>query len=109
MFKIDSKTNTIYLTKGDNAEIEVKIYDNSGKQRQIYADDRLTLTVKKIDSNTKAFSVEGVDGVFSIIPEHTKSLATGFYYYDVQLDTFTGKVYTVIPKSNFIIKEEITE
>ena len=52
MFKIDSKTNTIYLTKGDNAEIEVKIYDNSGKQRQIYADDRLTLTVKKIDADT---------------------------------------------------------
>ena len=62
-----------------------------------------------MDADTKAFSVEGVDGVFSILPEHTKSLATGYYYYDVQLDTFTGKVYTVIPKSNFIIKEEITE
>ena len=108
MFKIDSKTNTIYLTKGDNAEIKVKIYDNSGKQRQIFADDKLTLTVKKPGCDTEAFTVEGVDGVFSILPEHTKSLATGYYYYDVQLDTFTGKVYTVIPKSNFVIKEEIT-
>ena len=109
MFKVDLKTNTIYLTKGDNAEIEVKIYDNSGKQRQIYADDRLTLTVKKSGYDAESFSVEGVDGVFSILPEHTKSLATGYYCYDVQLNTFTGKVYTVIPKSNFIIKEEITE
>ena len=108
MFKIDSKTNTIYLTKGDSAEIEVKIYDNSGKQRQIYADDRLTLTVKKSGYDTESFSVEGVNGVFSILPEHTKSLATGYYCYDVQLNTFTGKVYTVIPKSNFVIKEEIT-
>ena len=108
MFKIESKTNTIYVTKGDNAEIKVKIYDNSGKQRQIYADDRLTLTVKKSGYDTESFSVEGVDGVFSILPEHTKSLATGYYYYDVQLNTFTGKVYTVIPKSNFVIKEEIT-
>ena len=108
MFKLDSKTNTIYLTKGDNAEIEVKIYDNSGKQRQIFADDKLTLTVKKPGCDTEAFTVVGVDGVFSILPEHTKSLATGYYCYDVQLNTFTGKVYTVIPKSNFVIKEEIT-
>ena len=39
---------------------------------------------------------KGIDGVFSILQEHTKSLATGYYCYDVQLDTFTGKVYTTI-------------
>ena len=108
MYKIEEYTNKITLTKGDNADINISVYNNNDIKRE-YGDDTLTLTVKKLDADTKTFSVEGVDGVFSILPEHTKSLATGYYYYDVQLDTFTGKVYTIIPKSKFVIEEEITE
>nr|DAT70904.1 MAG TPA: hypothetical protein [Caudoviricetes sp.] len=33
MFKINEKTNKIYLTKGDNASLKVKVYDNTGKER----------------------------------------------------------------------------
>lgn len=109
MFYIDKTTHKIIITKGDNAEIIVKVKDINGVERGIYADDVLTLTVRKnADAPIAAITKTAVDGVFSLVPEDTKSLAVGSYVYDVQLNTFTGKVYTIIPKSSFIIKEEIT-
>lgn len=109
MFYIDKTTHKIMITKGDNAEIIVKVKDVNGVDRGIYADDVLTLTVRKsINSPEVAISKTAVDGVFSLVPEDTKSLAVGSYVYDVQLNTFTGKVYTIIPKSSFVIKEEVT-
>lgn len=109
MFYIDKTTHKIILTKGDDAEIVVKVKDANGVERGIYADDVLTLTVRKsVNSPTVAFSKTAVNGVFTIVPEDTKSLTAGSYVYDVELFTFTGKTYTIIPKSSFVIKEEIT-
>lgn len=109
MFYIDKTTHKIILTKGDNAEIQVHIQDTNGADRGVYADDVLTLTVRKsADSAYAAITKTAVDGVFSLVPEDTKSLAVGTYVYDVELITFTGKHYTIVPESSFIIKEEIT-
>ena len=106
MYKIEEYTNKITLTKGDNADINISVYNNDDIKRE-YGDDTLTLTVKNKDG--LGFSVVAVDNIFHIETKHTKSLPSGKYYYDVQLDTFTGKVYTIIPKSKFVIEEEITE
>ena len=106
MYKIEEYTNKITLTKGDNADINISVYNNNDIKRE-YGDDTLTLTVKNKDG--LGFSVVAVDNIFHIEPKHTKSLPSGKYYYDVQLDTFTGKVYTIIPKSKFVIEEESTE
>lgn len=108
MFYIDKTTHKIMITQGDNAEIIVKVNDANGVERGIYADDVLTLTVRKRADSVVAFTKTAVDGVFSIVPEDTKSLTAGSYVYDVELFTFTGKTYTIIPKSSFVIKEEIT-
>ena len=109
MFYIDSTTHKIILTKGDNAEIEVQIKDAYGEDRGVYADDVLTLTVRKtVDAPVASITKTAIDGVFSFTPEDTSNLPFGSYVYDVELKTFTGKIYTIIPKSYFVLKEEIT-
>ena len=53
-------------------------------------------------------TVTAEEGVFNIIQSHPKSLPAGNYVYDVELKSFTGKTYTIIPKSVFVLEEEIT-
>lgn len=109
MFKINNKTNKITLTKGDNAELTVKIIDSNGIQRGIYDDDVITLTVRKTaDSEEVALSKTAIDGKITFNPEDTNSLSVGLYSYDIQLTTFGGKIYTVVPLSVFEISQEVT-
>ena len=107
MFIIDEKTNKIYLTKGDDAQLVVSLFDKDGKEREIWSDDVITLTVKKRGSEAVIVKT-AENGIINFIPADTKSLATGYYYYDLQLTTFGGKVYTLIPSTIFEIGEEIT-
>lgn len=109
MFRIDEKTNKIYITKGDTAQLVVSLFDKDGNVREIYSDDTLVLTVRKRSSdNSTAISLVAENGVFNFIPATTKSLPTGYYYYDIELTTFGGNVYTIIPTTLFEIGEEIT-
>lgn len=108
MFYIDKTTHKIILTKGDNAEIEVKIRDANGVDREIYADDVITMTVRKSPNAEIAIAKTADNGMISLEPADTKSLTSGTYVYDVELKSFTGKIYTIIPKSSFVLKEEIT-
>ena len=109
MFKINNKTNKITLTKGDNAELTVKIIDSNGIQRGIYDDDVITLTVRKTaDSEEVALSKTAIDGKITFTPQDTNSLSVGLYSYDIQLTTFGGKIYTVVPLSVFEISQEVT-
>lgn len=106
MFRIEN--NKIYLTKGDNAELSIKVYDRDGKEYRVSEEDTLTLTVKKTATSAVCIQKAAVDGVFSFTPSDTGSLALGLYLYDIQLLTRTGKVYTVVPASIFEIGVEIT-
>lgn len=108
MFIIDQKTNKIFITKGDNAQIVVSLFDKDDNVREIYSDDVITMTVQKRGSDTLAIVKTAEDGVINFIPADTKSLPTGYYYYDIQLTTFGGNVYTIIPTTLFEIGEEIT-
>ena len=108
MFKIDKRTNKIYLTKGDNAQLVIGLYDKDGKEREIYEDDVITMTVRKREDNVPAISKTAENGVINFNPADTKTLATGYYYYEIQLTTFGGNVYTIIPATLFEIGEEIT-
>ena len=107
MFTIGEKTNKIYLTKGDDAQLVVSLYDKDGNEREIWSDDVITLTVKK-RGKTAAITKTAENGIINFVPSDTKSLTTGLYYYDLQLTTFGGKVYTLIPSTIFEIGEEIT-
>lgn len=110
MFKINNKTNKITLTKGDNAELQVNVYDADGNERGIYDDDTVVITVRKTaDTSAVALTKTALNGVIAFVPDDTKSLATGQYRYDIQLTTFGGKIYTIIPDACFEIGVEVTK
>ena len=98
MFKINQKTNKIMITKGDNAALKIKVMDADGFEREIFDDDVIVLTVRKTADK----------GVISFVPTDTKSLSVGSYHYDIQLTTFGGNIYTIIPDSIFEICQEVT-
>ena len=102
---------TIQLTRGDTAELSVELaYDDGVGKYSINPDDKLTLTIKKNTKEETPLVQKSVIGTVSIEiePSDTKSLAFGKYKYDVQLDTASGKTYTVIKTSVFEIMEEVT-
>ena len=109
MFKINQKTHKISLTKGDNASFKVNIIESNGQIRQLFDDDTITLTVRKTANSDIAFTKTAENGVINIVPTDTKSLAAGTYVYDIQITTFGGNVYTIIPISYFEIGQEVTQ
>lgn len=109
MFQINKKTNKILLTKGDNASFKVNIIEANGQIRQLFDDDTITLTVRKTADSDIALSKTAENGVINIVPTDTKSLTAGTYVYDIQLTTFGGNIYTIIPISYFEIEQEVTQ
>ena len=109
MFRINQKTHKISLTKGDNASFKVNIMEANGQIRQLFDDDIITLTVRKTANSDVAFTKTAENGVINLVPTDTKSLAAGTYVYDIQLTTFGGNVYTIIPISYFEIQQEVTQ
>lgn len=110
MFSINQKTNKIKITQGDNAELEILIYDADGKKREIFDDDTIVLTMKKeVNSSSVLLSKNAVAGVIEFMPEDTKDLSAGTYIYDIQLTTFGGKIYTIVPLSYFEICQEVSK
>ena len=109
MFQINKKTNKILLTKGDNASFKVNIIEANGQIRQLFDDDTITLTVRKTADSDIAFTKTAENGVINIFPTDTKSLTAGTYVYDIQLTTFGGNIYTIIPISYFEIEQEVTQ
>lgn len=65
--------------------------------------------MRKNPNSDVALSKTAVKGVIDIVPADTKSLTTGNYVYDIQLTTFGGNIYTIVPISNFEIGEEVTQ
>lgn len=102
--------NEIRLTRGDNAELTIELRDNNGVEYELEADDKITLSVKKYVYSTDYIfqKVSTGTNTIKILPEDTKACEFGKYFYDVQVDTAEGEVYTIIPPSVFVIDKEIT-
>lgn len=101
MFKINGQN--LYLTRGDSAYLRIDI---EGNTRNIQS---LVLSVKKEVSDIEyAFQLTAIDNSFIFSPEDTKDLEYGKYYYDIQMVSDLGEVFTVVEKSNLYLKEEIT-
>ena len=84
MFYVDKATNKIILTKGDNAELVVKIYDANDEEREVFADDVIRLTVRKYAGCPSAVIAKtAIDGKFIFVPEDTVNLPSGRYVYDI--------------------------
>lgn len=102
--------NTINLTRGDNCDIIVTIYDHNGDEYEIQEGDTVLFTMK-INCETQDIVIQKditSDCIISLTHNDTKSLAYGSYVYDVQLTTAGQEVYTVIAPAIFNITKEVT-
>lgn len=101
--------NTIRLTRGDTARINVTLVDSSGEPYEMQNDDLLILSVKKTVKTDTYYFQKQISGssMFYIKPEDTNDLDFGKYKYDVQLVT-NDEVYTIIEPSTFEIMSEVT-
>lgn len=119
------ESDVIYLTKGDDAVLEItSIATEGGEEYELQAEDVLTLTVRALPSaqSPALLQVDALPGSRRIVFSHadTAELDVGRYSADVQLTTAEGKRYTVWPTitgsgryvvknlNNFVIMPEVT-
>ena len=119
------ESNVIYLTKGDDAVLEVSsIATEGGTEYELQPEDVLTLTVRALPSAASPvlMQIDSAPGSRRIVFSHadTAELDVGRYSADVQLTTAEGKRYTVWPTimgsgryvvknlNNFVIMPEVT-
>lgn len=109
MLKVQ-RSGEIALTRGDTARLTVTITDDLGEPYKIQIDDILTLSVKRSVSDADPLITKTIIGTdtFHIRPSDTTGLEFGKYLYDVQVSTYDGDVYTVIPPTTFEILTEVT-
>lgn len=109
MFKVED--GKIYLTRGDSAYLEVLCTNSDGTPYEFKEGDTLTLSIKTSASDTQykvTKTISAVDEAFAFAPNDTSSLDCGKYYYDIQINTAIGEVFTIIGPAAFYLKEEIT-
>ena len=119
------ESDVIYLTKGDDAVLEVSsIATEGGEKYALQESDVLTLTVRALPSaqSPALIQIDALPGSNRIVFNHddTAELDVGRYSADVQLTTAEGKRYTVWPTitgsgryvvknlNNFVIMPEVT-
>ncbi|MEF9983687.1 MAG: hypothetical protein RR806_03115 [Oscillospiraceae bacterium] len=109
MFKIDKKTNAIYLTRGDTAPFNVDILDAKNKRYTPTDTDIFILTVKKNATDNLPLIFKNNVGKASFIFESadTQKLDIGEYVYDIQLKFDEKTVNTIVPIAHLYLCEEV--
>lgn len=102
--------NTIKLTRGDTAYLTIPLTLATGEEYIMQSADELVLSVKEHVLDTQPIMQKRVTGgnTFHIEPNDTANLFFGKYQYDIQLNTASGDVYTVIDVDTFEILQEVT-
>ena len=116
--KIRNKNIVLSMVRGDTEGLLVKVIqkDSDGKITNVplVSGDTVYFTVKKTSRDTEfLFQVvetnfDNGEALISIYPNDTKNLDFGTYVYDIQVTFSSGAVKTVVPKSDFIITDEVT-
>lgn len=110
MLKISG--NKISLTRGDSAYITLTINTDNG----VYVlndGDEVRVQVRDVP-NTGDLIFEGNieiindEIVWHIYPAQTTDLDVATYYWDAQLQTANGDIFTFIPASAFKLLDEVT-
>lgn len=103
------KGNDIKLTRGDTLHLTIPI-TNGEEEYVIQVDDTLVFSVKKMlsDSDYKIQKSIVGENTFHIEPNDTAKLPFGKYYYDIELRTAAGDIYTIIDTSSFELLTEVT-
>lgn len=110
MLKISG--NKISLTRGDSAYITLSIETDNGTY-ELNDGDKVRVQIRDVP-NTGELLVEGdvdVSGeeiVWHIYPAQTSNLEVKTYYWDAQLETSNGDIFTFIPASPFKLLDEVS-
>lgn len=102
--------NAIKLTRGDTAYLTIPLTLATGEEYIMQPADELVLSVKEHVLDTQPIMQKRITGgnIFHIEPNDTANLFFGKYQYDIQLNTASGDVYTVIDVDTFEILQEVT-
>ena len=111
MLKISG--NKISLTRGDSAYITLSINTDNGTY-ELNDGDEVRVQVRDFPNTGELLfdgNIEmGLDGeiVWHIYPAQTTDLEVKTYYWDAQLETSNGDIFTFIPASPFKLLDEVT-
>lgn len=92
--------NTMGITRGDSAYIHVSILQTDGTPYEMQSGDTLTLTAKKDLTGAAMMSVTSSTPTVHIQPAQSRRLEVGRGFFDLQLATAAGEVYTIIGPEN---------
>lgn len=104
----------IELMRGDNDWLTVTRRDKETKNIVPFeAGDKIYFTVKtSTETEEKEFQIvvesfTAGSAIISFLPEHTRSMRQGRYYYDIQLTDKSGLITTLV-KSRIKIEGDVT-
>lgn len=110
----------ISLYRGDSKTLEVAVTDKNGGPVDITGASLLFSAKEKLSDTAYVIQKDSVNaveilitdaagGVFQVylIPADTQTQDIGLYYYDIQLTTSAGKVYT-IKQATIKLLEDVT-
>ena len=99
---------TITMIRGDDESITINI------DPHLEVGDSIILTIRQSPEDIiqfqKSVTAEDEATSLSLAINHsdTEQMEFGRYVYDVQLTRANGRIATLIPKSRFVLKEEVT-
>lgn len=116
------ENDIIYLTRGDDAELEVNILDGDGNAYTMSDGDKLVLTVRELPEFTSPvmFTVESASKRIILSHDDTADAEVGRYSADIELRS-GGLRRTIWPKleegsryrvknfRNFVLMPEVTQ
>ena len=114
---LNVENGVITLTRGDSAYLNFDLTTQDGEEYPLQEGDLLRLTVRaQADSSCPVLlEAESTDETILLKPEQTEQLEPGKYSYDVQLQTASGDVFTILGATgvsprlkNFVICPEVT-
>jgi hypothetical protein len=92
---IEVRGSNIYHRWGDTGRLNIHLLVGDTPYTLKDGDTGLFTVKKKKDDEAMVLQKEMADGVFTLLPEDTKGLRPGKYWYDMQITLSTGEVCTV--------------
>lgn len=109
MFNIGGDAN-IKITRGDTGVIAINLKNKDGTEYVMQTGDVLVITVKRSTYVSDVLFQKAFDSSMQakIEPADTAGLSYGTYWYDVQLTTAGGDVFTVVVPHKLEVMPEVT-
>lgn len=110
--KIDPIDQGITMVSGDTELVGLELTQNA-EDLKFVAGDKVYFSVKKNISDTTYLFQAVADLAptkqpLKILPEHTKNLAEGTYWYDIQMTTAALGIKTIVWPTTFTIVRGVT-